>query len=81
MPSSVGGKVSLLRNYLHSQPIMFVLMQSSLELKLFLLAAAGLDDHVPVLLEDDIVAIVDVQHGDGGELSGRAAGLRKLWNK
>ena len=56
-------------------------MQSSVELKLFLLAAAGLDDHVPVLLEDDVVAVVDVQHGDGGELPRGAAGLWELLNK
>ena len=51
------------------------------EFKLFLLAAAGLDDHVPVLLEDDVVAVVDVQHGDGGELPRGAAGLWELLNK
>ena len=29
---------------------------------------ASLDDHVVIIFEDDLVILVDVEHGDGGEL-------------
>lgn len=40
-----------------------------------LVAAAGSHDHVAVLLQDDIGAVVEVEHRDGVELRWRAAGL------
>lgn len=39
------------------------------------MAAAGSDHHVAVLLEDDVGAVVEVEHGDGVELRGGAAGF------
>ena len=39
------------------------------------MASTALDDHVLVLLEDDVAALVEVQNGDGRERGGRAAGL------
>lgn len=39
------------------------------------MAAAGSDHHVAVLLEDDVGAVVEIEHGDGVELRGGAAGL------
>lgn len=38
-------------------------------------ASAGPDHHVAVLLEDDVGAVVEVEHGDAMELGGGAAGL------
>lgn len=44
------------------------------------MAAAGSDHHVAILLEDDVGAVVEVEHGDGVELGGGAARLRdRLW--
>lgn len=40
-----------------------------------LVASAGSDHHVAVLLEDDVGAVVEVEHRDGVELRGGAAGL------
>lgn len=40
-----------------------------------LVAAAGSDHHVSVLLEDDVGAVVEVEHRDGVELRGGAAGF------
>lgn len=40
-----------------------------------LVASAGSDHHVAVLLEDDVGAVVEVEHRDGVELCGGAAGL------
>lgn len=40
-----------------------------------LMAAAGSDHHVAVLLEDDVGAVVEVEHRDGVELRGGAAGF------
>lgn len=40
------------------------------------MAATGPDHHVPVLLQDDIGAVVEVEDGYGVELGGRAARLR-----
>ena len=40
------------------------------------MAAAGSDHHVAVLLEDDVGAVVEVEHRDAVELGGGAAGLR-----
>lgn len=37
-------------------------------------ASASLDDHVVIVFEDDFVVLVDVEHRDGRELSGYAAG-------
>ena len=42
------------------------------------MTSASLDDHVEVLLEDDVVRLVEVEDGDGAELDGRAAGLGEL---
>ena len=39
-------------------------------------ASARFDDHVVVVFEDDFVVFVNVEHGDGGELGGDAAGAR-----
>lgn len=39
------------------------------------MAAAGSDHHVAVLLEDDVGAVVEVEHRDGVELRGGAAGF------
>lgn len=39
------------------------------------MATARPHDHVTVFLEDDVGAVVKVEHGDGIELGGRAAGL------
>lgn len=39
------------------------------------MAATGPDDHVPVLLQDDVGAVVEVEHGDGVELGRGAAWL------
>lgn len=39
------------------------------------MAATGADDHVSVFLQDDVGAVVEVEDGDGVELSGGAAGL------
>jgi len=39
-------------------------------------AATCSDHHVAVFLEDDVGAVVEVEHRDGVELRGRAAGLR-----
>ena len=39
------------------------------------MAAARSDHHVAILLEDDVGAVVEVEHGDGVELGGGAAGL------
>lgn len=39
------------------------------------MAAAGSDHHVAILLEDDVGAVVKVQHRDAVELGGGAAGL------
>jgi len=39
-------------------------------------AAARAYDHVAVLLENDVRAVVEVEDGDGGELGGRATRLR-----
>ena len=36
--------------------------------------SAGLDDHVVVVFQDDFIVLVDVEHGDGRELGGDAAG-------
>ena len=38
-------------------------------------AATGSHHHVAVLLEDDIGAVIEVEHRDAVELGGRAAGL------
>ena len=38
-------------------------------------AAAGSDHHVAVLLQDDVGAVVEVEHRDAVELGGGAAGL------
>lgn len=44
------------------------------------MAATGPDDHVPVLLQDDVGAVVEVEDGDGVELGGGAAGLgHRFW--
>lgn len=44
------------------------------------MAAAGPDDHVSVFLQDDVGAVVEVEHGDGVELGGGTAGLgHRLW--
>lgn len=44
------------------------------------MAAAGPDNHVAVLFEDDIGAVVKVEDGDAVELRGSAAGLgHRLW--
>ena len=40
-----------------------------------LMTATGLDDHVPVALENDIGVVVEVEDRDGGELGGGTAGL------
>lgn len=40
-----------------------------------LVAAAGSDHHVAVLFEDDVGAVIEVEHRDGVELRGGAAGL------
>ena len=40
------------------------------------MAPTGSDHHVTVLLQDDVGAVVEVEHGDAVELSGGAAGLR-----
>lgn len=40
-----------------------------------LVAAAGSHHHVAVLLEDDVGAVVEVEHRDGVELRGGAAGF------
>lgn len=40
-----------------------------------LVAAAGPDHHVPVLLQDDVGAVVEVEDGNGVELSRGAARL------
>lgn len=40
-----------------------------------LVAAAGSHHHVAVLFEDDVGAVVEVEHRDGMELRGGAAGL------
>ena len=40
-----------------------------------LMAATGSDHHVAILLEDDVGAVVEVEHRDGVELRGGAAGL------
>lgn len=37
--------------------------------------AAGPDNHVAVLFEDDVGAVVEVEDGDAVELRGSAAGL------
>lgn len=43
-------------------------------------AATRSDHHVPILLQNDIGAIVEIQHGDAVELSGGAARLRdRVW--
>lgn len=39
------------------------------------MAAAGLDHHVAVLPQDDVVAAVVVEHGGGAQLGGCAARL------
>lgn len=39
------------------------------------MAAAGSHHHVAVLFEDDVGAVVEVEHRDGVELRGGAAGL------
>lgn len=39
------------------------------------MAATGSDHHVAILLEDDVGAVVEVEHRDGVELRGGAAGL------
>ena len=45
-----------------------------------LVAAAGSDHHVAVFFEDDVGAVSEVQHRDGMQLGGRAAGLgHRLW--
>ena len=41
-------------------------------------ASAGFDNHVAVLLEDDVVVVVVEKHRDGAELGGGAARLRDL---
>lgn len=44
------------------------------------MAATGPDDHVPVLLQDDVGAVVEVEHGDGVELGRGAAWLgHRFW--
>ncbi len=40
------------------------------------MTSATLDNHVSVLLEDDIGAFVEVEDGDAGEFGGSATGLR-----
>lgn len=40
-----------------------------------LVATTRPHDHVTVFLEDDVGAVVKIEHGDGIELGGRAAGL------
>lgn len=40
------------------------------------MAPTGSDDHVAVLFQDDVGAVVEVEHGDAMELSGGAARLR-----
>lgn len=45
-----------------------------------LVAATGPDHHVPVLLQDDIRAVVEVEDRYGVELGGRTAGLGyRVW--
>lgn len=45
-----------------------------------LVAAAGPHDHVPVFLQDDVGAVVEVEDRDGVELSWSAAGLgHRIW--
>lgn len=45
-----------------------------------LVAAAGSHHHVAVLLEDDVGAVVEVEHRDGVELRGGAAGFgNRVW--
>lgn len=39
-------------------------------------AAARLNHHVAVLLEDDVGVVVEVENGQTGQLRGGAAGLR-----
>lgn len=44
------------------------------------MAAAGPDHHVAVLFENDVGAVVKVEHGDGVELRGRTARLgHRVW--
>lgn len=44
------------------------------------MAAAGLDHHVAVLAQDDVVAAVVVEHRGGTQFGGCAAGLRDdIW--
>lgn len=44
------------------------------------MAAAGPHDHVPVFLQDDVGAVVEVEDRDGVELSWSAAGLgHRIW--
>lgn len=40
-----------------------------------LVAATGPDNHVSVFLQDDVGAVVEVEHGDGVQLGRGAAGL------
>ena len=40
-----------------------------------LMAAAGFDDHVAVLLEDNIGIVVEIKDGDGRQLDGSTARL------
>ena len=42
------------------------------------MTSTALDDHVLVLFEYDVAALVKVEHGDGGERGGGAAGLGHL---
>lgn len=39
------------------------------------MTAAGPDHHVTVLFEDDVGAVIEVEHGDAVELCRGAAGL------
>lgn len=45
-----------------------------------LVAATSSDHHVAVFLEDDVGAVIKVEHGDGVELCGSTTRLRnRLW--